>query len=281
MNRRGLTLPEALIGSAIALALGIVMVKMLSSGLSAQKKGTESRDAQVGLRNVMGTLSAELRSAAVPPLTDPRVITPVFWPGAWGATQEPAVSDPFYLREEIELDEEGSKRDLASNRLVYVRLSETDPGPAAGPLARFALVELLVPSERPSVIERRLHSLEMVGGLLSTQMVTGADGVSREAWVLDPALLASQPTPEQPVILYDAGPNARVAFRVGHRTFEPASDPGRSRYPQIFDPGVFKVDVAIGISRVSADTGAWPQLSEWSTLREETTEIRIPAVRQN
>ncbi len=277
---RGLTLVEGLVASTLALLLGIVMVKMISSGLSAHRKGTETRDAQAGTRNVMGQLVAELRSAAVPPLTEPLVVTPVFWPGVWGAAQEQASPDPFYPREEQEVGD--LELDLATNRVVYIRMAESEPGPDDGPLDRFALVELLVPKEFPNVIERRVHPVSVQGGALIRAEVEGADGVVRNGWILDLAFLDAQEVGE-PDIIFDAGKDARVTFRVGHRTFEPASDPGRTRYPQIFNPGVFRVDVAvaIGSNGTEAFTTAWPEVEQWSTLREETTELKIPSVRQN
>ena len=279
---RGLTLVEALVAIGLALLLGVVMVRMISSGLSSHRKATESRDAQAGSRNVMGQLVAELRSAAVPPLSGPLVVTPVFWPGVWGADQEPATTDPFYPREEQTLAGEDLELDVATNRVVYVRMAESDPQPDDGPLDRFALVELLVPKEFPHTIERRIHPVSIQGGALTRTQVQGADGVVRDGWTLDPGYLDAQ-QPTNPDIIFDAGKDARVTFRVGHRTFEPASDPGRTRYPQIFSPGVFRVDVAvaIGSNGPEAFTTAWPDVGRWSTLREETTELKIPSVRQN
>lgn len=277
---RGLTLVEALVASTLALLLGIVMVKMISSGLSAHRKGTETRDAQAGTRNVIGQLVAELRSAAVPPLTEPLVVTPVFWPGVWGADQEQASSDPFYPRERQEVGDQ--ELDIATNRVVYIRMAESEPQPDDGPLDRFALVELLVPKEFPNVIERRVHPLTAQDGALIRGEVEGADSVVRNGWILDLAFLDAQEVGE-PDIIFDAGKDARVTFRVGHRTFEPASDPGRTRYPQIFNPGVFRVDVAVAIGSDGSEafTTAWPEVEQWSTLREETTELKIPSVRQN
>jgi hypothetical protein len=284
MKRRalGLTLTEAIIATTLALLLGLLMVKMISSGLDAHKKGTQSRDAESGVRSLVGMFVAELRSASVPPLSEPMVVTPVFWPGAWGAEQELGTGDAFYLREEQDAGD-GNERDLATNRLVYVRTLETDPEPDDGPLDRFVLVELLVPKDSPAVIERRVHPLQTAGGALTQKQVEGADGVTREAWVLDLSFLESQTPPENPDIIYDAGKNARVAFRVSHRTFQPASDPGRTRFPQLFDPGVFRVEVAVAVGSDGAEafTTAWPQKDDWSTLREETTELKIPSVRQN
>lgn len=259
------------------------MVKVISSGLSAHKKGTQSRDAESGVRNVLSMLVAELRSASVPPLSEPLVVTPVFWPGVWGGEQEPGSGDPFYLRELKAVGDGDEERDLATNRVVYIRAMESDPEPDDGPLDRFALVELLVPKDSPGVIERRVHPVVALDGALVKEQVEGADGAEREGWILDHSFLQSQTAPENPDIIYDAGKNARVTFRVSHRTFQPASDPGRTRYPQLFDPGVFRVEVAVavGADGVEAYTTAWPRKEDWSTLREETTELKIPSVRQN
>lgn len=275
-----MTVTEALVGGAIALALGVVMVRMLSAGLGTHGKAVQSRDAEAGVRNLLGQLVAELRSAAVPPLSDPATSTPVFWPGVWGAEQELANLGPFYPREERLLDD-GVEGDTATNRLLYVRVSESVGESAASPLDGFVLVELLVPEERPSVLERRIHSLNST--LLQRRTVTTASGSSQPGWVLDPAQLQSYSSPGEPDILYDAGPGSRVALRVSHRTFKPVSDPGRTRYPDLFDPGAFKLEVAVALQPKSeaAALEPWPDKTQWSTLREETTEIRIPAVRQN
>lgn len=279
---RGITLTEALLGGALALFLGVVMVRLISSGLSTHSKGSQTRDAQAGVRNVVGLLVAELRSAAVPPLAEPLVVTPVFWPGVWGAAQEISPSDPFYLRETSALEGD-LEQDLASNRLVFVRASENVSETASSPLEQFALVELLVPKDRPNVIERRVHSLASLNAALEKGQVEGADGTQRSAWLLNLSTLDAVEASPNPDILYDAGTDARVAFRVSHRSFEPVSDPGRTRYPQLFDPGVFKVEVAVGIEANEGEAvpSSWPEPADWSTLREETTELRIPAVRQN
>ncbi|MFA5507367.1 MAG: hypothetical protein WC314_00065 [Vulcanimicrobiota bacterium] len=280
-DRRGLTLIEALVAGFLALLLGLVMVRMLGSGLSAHRKGAQSRDAQAGARNVVNLVVAELRSAAVPPLSEPVVISPVFWPGVWGAEQEGASTDLFYPREEQEAGE-GLELDLATNRVIYVRMSESKVEPTGGPLDAFALVELLVPKDKPGTLERRIYPLVALGGALVQEQVEGADGAARDGWMVDLSLLEGQ-SPINSDIIYDAGKDARVSFRVGHRTFEPASDPGRTRYPQPFDPGVYRVDVAvaIGSNGEGALTSAWPRSEEWETLREETTELKIPSVRQN
>lgn len=279
---RGLTLVEALIATGLALLLGLLMVKLLSSGLGAQSKGAQSRDAQSGVRNLLGILVAELRSAVAPPLAEPLVVTPVFWPGAWGADQELAQPSFFYPRERLP-NADGGETDSAVNRLFYVRSTETPADPTLGPLASFALVELFIPSERPGTVERRIHLLTGLDAFLKKGQVQGADETQREAWLLDiQAVEALEPSLE-PDVLFDAGPQARVAFRVSHRTFEPVSDPGRTRFPQIFDPAVFRLTVVIAIGeKEPMDIPlAWPQKEAWATFREESTELKIPSVRQN
>ena len=285
MNRRfrqGITLTEALLAGTLALVLGVLMVRLISSGLSAHSKGSQTRDAQAGVRNVVSLLVSELRSAAVPPLAEPLVVTPVFWPGVWGAAQEISPTDLFYVRETTALEGD-LEQDLASNRLVYVRASDSLAETASNPLEQFALVELFVPKDRPNVIERRIHSLTSLHAALEKRPVEGADGAQRSAWLLNLSALDAVEPPSEPDIMYDAGSDARVAFRVSHRSFEPVSDPGRTRYPQLFDPGVFKLEVAVAVGAADdeAATTSWPEPQAWSTLREETTELRIPGVRQN
>jgi len=282
-SRQGLTLTEAIVAATLAVVLGLLMLKLLTSGLGAHRKGAESRDAQSGVRNVISLLVAELRSATPPPLASPLVVTPVFWPGVWGSEQELSSPSGFYLREERPVGEEDEELDVATNRLVYVRAREDEVDPEGGPLAPFALVELLVPEDRPHQIERRIHSLEGLNVPLLKREVSGADETEREGWLLDMDTLLALPAPENPDILYDAGPDARVAFRVSHRTFAPIGDPGRTRYPQLFEPGVFRVEVAVAVNRLkdSSALQAWPEKADWSTVREDGTELRIPSVRQN
>jgi hypothetical protein len=280
---RGITLTEAVIATALALVLGLLMLKLLTSGLGAHRKGAESRDAQAGVRNLIGLLVAELRSATPPPLADPLVMTPVFWPSVWGAEQELSASGSFYPRAESAATSGTDQVDAATNRVVYVRATEDARGSEEGPLAPFALVELFVAVDRPGAVERRVHSLTGLDVALKKGKVKGADGLIREGWLLDPLVLEALPPAAQPDIVFDAGPDAQVAFRVSHRTFEPAADPGRTRYPQLFEPGVFRVEVsiAIGAKDRGATPKAWPEPEDWSTFREEATELRIPAVRQN
>lgn len=282
-GKAGLTLVEAIIATTLALVLGLLMVKLLTSGLGAHSKGAESRDAQAGVRNLVAILVAELRSSTAPPVASPLVVTPVFWPGVWGAEQELSTFGDFYPREEQALPESSLEVDSATNRVLYVRTREDIIDTETGPLAPFALVELFVPESRPNVVERRLHSLTGLNAFLKKNQVTGADGELRDAWLLDVGALAALPPSEQPEVVFDAGPDAKVSFRVSHRTFEPTGDPGRTRYPQQFDPGVFRVEVAVAVGAESSDAvdPPWPEKSQWSTLREEATELRIPAVRQN
>lgn len=282
-SKRGLSLAEAIVATTLALFLGLLMLKLLTSGLGAHSKGTESRDAQSGVRSLVGLLVAELRSSTPPPLSDPLVITPVFWPGVWGADQESASSDPFYPRETTAIPDSTSEWDSATNRVLYVRAKDVAPDESEGPLAPYALVELYVPKERPWLVERRIHSLTGLDALLLKGDVKGADEAQRKGWLLDISTLESLDPPEQPDVLFDAGPNARVAFRVSHQTFQPTSDPGRTRFPQLFEPGVFRLEVSVAIRALEENAGqkAWPEKKDWGTMREETTEIRIPAVQQS
>ena len=140
MRQRGITLVEAIIATTLALVLGLLMVKLLSSGLGAHSKGAESRDAQAGVRSVVALLVAELRSSTAPPLAEPLVITPVFWPSVWGASQEQANAGTFYPRETEDLPGGELKEDFATNRVVYFRTREDATDSSAGPQAPIALV---------------------------------------------------------------------------------------------------------------------------------------------
>lgn len=279
---KGLTLSEALVATSLTLILGIVMMKLLSSGLGAHSKGSQSRDAQAGVRNVISLVVAELRSSAPLPLSDPSPVTPVFWPGVWGASQE-LTQLPNYPRVTEAHSNGRDQSDSATNRLVYVRAREDNAPAGQGPLAAYVLVELVVPVDRPSVIERRIHTLNDINSPLLARNVDGANGDRTRGWLLDMGILDGATPAGGSEVVYDAGKDARVSFKVSHLTFNPSADPGRTRYPQLFEPGVFRLEVAIAVKAESANatTSPWPQTDEWSTIRQEATEIRIPSVRQN
>ena len=281
-GRRGLTLSETLVAASLTVVLGLVMVKLLSSGLGAHSKGAQSRDAQAGVRSVLSLLVAELRSSAAPPLTDPSPVTPVFWPSVWGSTQELSIP-PEYPREIQDHANGKDKIDTATNRLVYVRAREDDISGVVAPLDAYVLVELVVPPDQPNVIQRKIYSPTQLRNFLELHDVEGAGGAKTPGWLLNIGALDSATPSGSPEVAYDAGKDARVSFKVSHLTFAPAGDPGRTRYPQIYEPGVFRFEVAVAVQAETANatTAPWPQKNEWSTIREESTEIRIPSVRQN
>ena len=144
-------------------------------------------------------------------------------------------------------------------------------------------MELFVPKDRPHQIERRIHALVGSTVPMLVRNVNGADRKSRRAWSFEPSPLDSERPVENPDVVFDSGSGTRVAFKVSHRTFRPQADPGRTRYPQLFDPGVFKVEVAVAIDKSdeTVELHSWPSKENWETLREEMTELRIPSVRQN
>lgn len=278
-GQRGLTLIEGLVAAALAVVLGVLVWQFISSSLGAHRKGQLSRSAQAGTRDMLGLLVGELRSASIPPLTSPSSNSPVFWPGVWGGSQEEGELGSFYPRDEETVGE--TAMDRVTNRLFYVRAADNPDESELDPLARFALVELLVTPENPGCLERRVHRLHSGASLLHRQSVTGADGTARQGWVLDTTALSSLAAPERADIVYDAGPDSRVAFRVSHPVFEPPSDPGRTRNPELFDPGVFRIEVAVAYDPQisSAVEQPWPEVEQWHTLRSESTELRIPTVR--
>lgn len=281
MNRhalRGLTLVEGLVAAGLTVVLGVLVWQFIASSLGAHHKGQLSRSAQAGTREMMAILAGELRSASVPPLTSPAASSPVFWPGAWGA-QESGDLGAFYPR--LEVSVEDIDVDQATNRLVYVRSAASSDDSNLDPLARYALIELLVPETDPGRLERRVHRLASNHPLLKKETLTGADGAARPVWVLDTTVLAAVTPPDPPDVVYDAGPDSRVAFRVSHALFSPASDPGRTRNPELFEPAVFRIEVAVGYAPTTASASGepWPLLEQWHTLRSETTELRIPSVR--
>lgn len=283
-SERGLTLAEAIIASALAVVLGFLMLQFISSTFGAHRKGTLSRSAQSGTRALLALLVSELRSASVPPLPSPAATSPVFWPGVWGGDAEGATgTQAFYPRLEVSDTEAGLPRDVATNRLFYVRSAQAEDSTDASldPLESYALVELLVPEDRPGVIERRLHPMTGANSGFSVKSVEGADGLQRSAWVLDLDALSGAEPPASPDILYDAGSDAQVGFRVSHLEFAPPSDPGRTRNPEIFDPAVFRLEVVVALDARNPQSPlqAWPEKERWDTLRTEETEVKIPSVR--
>lgn len=281
MSRRrpaGVTLAEGLVALALTVVMGVLIWQFIASSLGAHRKGQLSRSAQAGTREMIRLLVGELRSASIPPLTAPNPTTPVFWPGVWGPAQETANLGAFYPREEITAG--GQVYDQATNRVFYVRTAENADENDLDPLARYALVQLLVPEGSPGVIERRVHSLKG-NTLLTRASAQGADNATHDAWILDSSALAGLAAPEQPDVIYDAGPDSRVAFRVSHLRWEPPSDPGRTRNPEPFDPGVFRIEVAVAFDPQlsSAVNIPWPAQEQWDTVRSEVTELRIPSVR--
>lgn len=280
-GQRGMTVLEILIACGLLVVLGVVMTNLIRSGLGAHTKGTEIRDAQSGARNVLSILVAELRSAVVPPLSDPSVSTPVFWPGAWGADSEFAYDGELQQRVTLTA-EEGSEVDSATNRVLYVRSVDDETDPGDGPLAQFALVELIIPDEAPNTLERRVYPLATNDGILKRKSAKGADGTTSNRWMVDNAALHAGSMSDREV-LFDVGSTARLAFEVSHRSFEPVSDPGRTRFPELFDPGVFKIDVVVAVRPSESDAVLmpWPVKEQWTTHAQEKTELRIPGVRHN
>jgi hypothetical protein len=278
--RRGLTLAEGIVALGLTVVMGVLIWKFIASSLGAHRKGQLSRSAQAGTREMISLLTSELRSASVPPLTSPTASTPVFWPGVWGSAQEGGDLGTFYPREESAVDD--TTMDRVTNRLFYVRTADNPDETNMDPLASYALVELLVPETNPGMIERRVHSLA-ASPLLVAQSVQGADNAPRQGWALDTDEVTNLTPPANPDMIYDAGPDSRVAFRISHLQFEPAADPGRTRNPEIFDPAVFRIEVAVAYDPQlsSAVNQPWPTAEQWDTLRSEVTELRIPSVRSN
>ncbi len=269
---------EGIVAGSLAVVLGFLMLQLMSSSLTAHRKGQLNRSAQAGTRSLLSLLVSELRSASVPPLPSPAVTTPVYWPGVWGEEFEGAtLGGDFYPRETLSEPD----IDRANNRLLYIRAAENN-GTDLDPLAAYAFTELIITEGRPAALERRLHRLSD-GGLLKVENVRGADSATRRAWLLDaPALEALVATP-QPDILFDAGTASRIAFRVSHSRYEPAGDPGRTRNPELYDPGNFRIEVAVahGPRVETAMQEVWLKNEEWESCRTETTELRIPSVRSS
>jgi hypothetical protein len=273
-----LTLAEALVAVALTVVMGVMIWQFIASSLGAHRKGQLGRSAQAGTREMIGLLTGELRSASVPPLTSPTAASPVFWPGVWGPDQEPGTLGDFYPRQEVSSD--GQSSDQVTNRLFYVRAASNPDENDLDPLSRYALVELLVPESNPGRLERRIHSMKGLA-LLTRQGVQGADNGTHQGWILDTAAVRNLTDPGSPDVIYDAGPDSRIAFRVSHLRWEPPSDPGRTRNPEPFDPGMFRVEavVAFDPQLTSAVNRPWPIQEEWNTMRSEVTELRIPSVR--
>lgn len=273
-RRRGVTLAEALIAITLAVILGVLLVQLISSGVGAHRKGTQTRNAQSGTRNLVSLVTSELRSSVAAPMPQRPAISPVFWPGSWGAAQEGTPTEPFYLRDEVDLD--GVQWDRSHNRLLYIRSNE-QAATGVDPLEAYALVELRVPVAAPNLLERRIYPLTGAQSPLVLRDIKGADDATRQEWVLDLDRLSAQ----DPEVLFDSGTDSRIALRVSHRLFEPPGDPGRTRFPQLFDPSAFQIEAAVAVGSGGQPLKPWPLKAEWETWRGETSEIRIPSVRSN
>lgn len=276
LPQRGMTLMEGIVAGALAVVLGLVILGIVRSSLQAHRKGQLGRTAQAGARDLLATVVSELRSSAVPPLT-PAVSTSVFWPGVWGPEVEGASLGEGYQRE-LAGDPE---QDQSYHRLLYVRTASNEVT-EVDPLANYVLTELLVPESRPGAVERRIHKL-VGSGLLKTLPITGADSLSRPRWLLDSAVLLATPESEFPDLIFDAGPDSRVGIRVSHALYKPLADPGRTRNPELYDPGAFRVEVviAMGAKTLTAVESLWPKDEDWTVCRKDTTQIQIPAVRSS
>ena len=276
-RNRGLSVAELLVASVVALLLLGVMFGLLRQGIGAHEKGSQSRRCQAGVRRVMAILTAELRSSSTPPLSSPTADSPVFWPSVWGSQQEVSDFGRFYPREQTPLDN-GDEWDRATNRFFFVRRSDDSPAPN-DPLSSHVLVEFLVSESNPGALERRVHPLTSDQGFLIRQSIEGADGRPRQAWLLSSGDLPS--APDEPEVVFDAGPESQVAFRIAHQTHKPSGDPGRTRFPQLFEPGVFRIEVSVSMGKTQPEAVLlpWAKAEDWETYRTEDTEIRIPSVR--
>ena len=281
MRRRGathgLSLIEGVVAGSLAVVIGFLLLQLVQSSLAAHRKGQLNRSSQAGARSLLSILVSELRSASVPPLPSPAVTTPIYWPGVWGGEFEGDSLGSFYPRETVGDPE----FDQSSNRLLYVRAADNDVS-NLDPLAGYALAEMIVPEGRPAALERRLHVLTG-SEVLRVGEVRGADGAVRRAWLLNAPILEALTAPVQPDIVFDAGADSRIAIRVSHPRYEPSGDPGRTRNPELFDPGSFRIEVAVAHgARVStAVSEVWLRNEEWESCRTETTELRIPSVRSS
>lgn len=282
-NHLGLTLAEVTVASLLAIILGVLVVQLIASGLGAHRRGTEARTAQAGVRQVLSLLVSELRSAASPPLTSPVPLSPVFWPDSWGPEQASGSFGGHYPRLLVVAETSGEDWDQATNKVVYVRGLASPPEDSFSALSQSVLVELSVSQERPSSLERRILRLDQHPNLLVSRSVEGADGRSIPAWQLEVSALTALTASLVAETIFDAGADAQLGFRVSHREFEPSSDPGRSRFPERFDPGLFRIQVGLGLSAHNreAPLQTWPEKTAWQTHREEETDVRIPSVRAN
>lgn len=276
-RHRGITLSEALVAAALTVVVGVLLAQLIRSGLGAHEKGTRARTAQAAARSVVSLLVSELRSSVTAPFSTTDAISPVFWPGVWGADQEGSPSEPFFLRELTTLEND-VEVDRSHNRLLYIRTNDVEPPPGSPPLDAYALVELRINKEQPNLLERRVMPLSGADSPVQLKDVQGADGAVHQAWVVELDNIDEDLPAE---VLHDSGKDSRLAFRVSHGEFEPPSDPGRTRFPELFEPGVFTVDVAVAIGSKGKPLQAWPAKTDWETWRGESTDLRIPSVRSN
>ncbi len=282
-NRGGLTLAEVTVASLLAVVLGLLAVQLIASGLGAHRRGTEARSAQAGVRQLLSLLVSELRSASIPPLTSPVPLSPIFWPDTWGPDQANGSVGAHYPRSIVGSEDSGEEWDQSENKVVYVRGLAAPPEDSFSALSQSVLVVLSVPEERPGSLERRVFRLDQHPNLLVRRQVEGADGRTITAWQLEVSALDTLSQSEPGETIFDAGADTQVAFQVSHREFEPSSDPGRTRFPERFDPGLFRVQVGLALTARQREAALepWPEKAAWQTHRVEETDVRLPSVRAN
>lgn len=281
MRRRfGFTLIEAVLSGLLFTILAVIVWQAISFGIRAHRTGEAVRVSQATARQAVDILTSEIRSAVLLPIPDPPLSSSVLWPDPWGNQAGVAFAPAeLYLREEVPGNEGAFQIDRVRNRLILSRAGRQVQDQDFNPnlISDHVLVEYLVPEETPHQLVRNVYRLEAIAGITLTD-VTDAQGEVSQQWVVDPSLFDGGGVLEssQPVIEL-ADTEDRIEFTVSHRTYEVPTDPGRTIYPEIFDPQVFTVTVEVGVGLEQPGGGPRPFEPEdnWLATSQQESQVRV------
>lgn len=249
---KAFTLIETLVAAALLVVLGTVIWQLLAFGIRAHRKGEATRSAQAYARQVVETITAEVRSAVALPVIAPFLYSGVLYPDPWGGgvSFNPAAHFP---RDTETIN--GIVWDVATNRLVFTRARRNvdESGFNPGDITNYIYVEYVVPADEPNVLLRNVYTINALGAQGHQLALTPTSfGTNRENWVVNPAyfeggtnLRESQPLVELPET------TDRIEFQVLH----PDVTTTVNTSPEIYDPRTFTVRtrVRLGLVRPGAD----------------------------
>lgn len=252
-EKRAFTLIETLVAAALLVILGTVIWQLLAFGIRAHRKGEATRSAQAYARQVVETVTAEVRSSVALPVISPFMYSGVLYPDPWGAAVGFSPASHFSRTTEVI---NSINWDVATNRLVFTRarrgVDESDFNP--GDITNYIYVEYVVPADEPNVLLRNVYTIDALGVQgHQLEFTPTAFGTNRENWVVNPGyfdgstnLRDSQPLVELPES------TDRVELEVLH----PDITGTVNTSPEIYDPRTFTVRAKVRLGLVREGTDA-------------------------